>query len=572
MKYFKMRESKRKISFIMALALIVSLLPVSPVVKAAETTETMVYIDNELSEQTNVNIAKDVAGEVTVNVSGKTGITLTEKDKITIKAVAATEDDKDIVPTASAIATDGAVSGTKLDTGILTFSNGIWSAKVTGIMTDIKVMVSGTIAGSTTDPTPTPTAVVTKPPVTTATVSAISESNKNAFLSEDSKVLTSEQKEDVKTGTATLELNPIATVAPLPTDGKEKDALDNCINNADSATKKAINNLIGTPGKAFVFDLTIDLMFVKDGNKTKVSEVGGFAEAITVEMPLPDAYKNVGNVTYFVIRIHKDADGNVKAEILPCTVTGDKFKFESKKFSKFILCYKENKPWLSVTTPGPTTKPNATATPSASPSASAVPSATPVATTVPSGTNTPTDGATDGNGNNNPDVNKPDTGDGSEDGNTSTSGSSSKIKKGQKYTVNGIKYEIISTDSTKTVGFANGKKNSKKITIPATVKIKGKTFKVKSIKSNAFNNSKKLTTLVIGANVKIIEKNAFKGCKNLKKITIKSKKLTAAKVAKNAFKGINKKATVKVPKNKVKAYTKIVKVKGGAGNSVKVTK
>ncbi len=567
MKYFKMRESKRKISFIMALALIVSLLPVSPVVKAAET-KTKVYIDNELSEQTEVHIAEDVAGEVTVNVSGKTGITLTEKDKITIEAVVATEADKDIVPTASAIATDGAVSGTKLDTGIPTFSNGTWSAKVTGIMTDIKVMVSGTIAGSTTDPTPTPTAVVTKPPVTTATVSAISESNKKAFLN----VLTVEQKDDVENNRATLELNPIATVAPLPADGEEKNALDDCINNADSATKKAINDLIGTPGKAFVFDLTIELMFVKNGNKTKVSTVGEFAEAITVEMPLPDAYKNVGNVTYFVIRIHKDANGNIKAEILPCTVTGDKFKFESKKFSKFILCYKENKPWLSVTTPGPTTKPGATATPSASPSATAVPSATPVATTVPSGTNTPTDGATDGNGNNNPDVNKPDTGDDSEDGNTSTSGSSSKIKKGQKYTVNGIKYEIISTDSTKTVGFANGKKNSKKITIPATVKIKGKTFKVKSIKSNAFKNSKKLTTLVIGANVKIIEKNAFKGCKNLKKITIKSKKLTAAKVAKNAFKGINKKATVKVPKNKVKAYTKIVKVKGGAGNSVKVTK
>lgn len=47
MKYFKMRESKRKISFIMALALIVSLLPVSPVVKAAGPYIT-VYVDNQV--------------------------------------------------------------------------------------------------------------------------------------------------------------------------------------------------------------------------------------------------------------------------------------------------------------------------------------------------------------------------------------------------------------------------------------------------------------------------------------------------------------------------------------------
>lgn len=40
----------------------------------------------------------------------------------------------------------------------------------------------------------------------------------------------------------------------------------------------------------------------------------------------------------------------------------------------------------------------------------------------------------------------------------------------------------------------------------------------------------------------------------LKKITIKSKVLK-----KNAFKGINKKAKIKVPKNKLKKYTKLLK-------------
>ena len=48
----------------------------------------------------------------------------------------------------------------------------------------------------------------------------------------------------------------------------------------------------------------------------------------------------------------------------------------------------------------------------------------------------------------------------------------------------------------------------------------------------------------------------------MKSITIKSKKLS--KVGAGAFKGINKKATISVPKAKKKAYTKLLKGKGQA--------
>lgn len=52
---------------------------------------------------------------------------------------------------------------------------------------------------------------------------------------------------------------------------------------------------------------------------------------------------------------------------------------------------------------------------------------------------------------------------------------------------------------------------------------------------------------------------------------IKSKKLTLKKTGSNAFKGINKKAKIKVPKGKVKQYKKLVKAKG-AGKNTKVQK
>lgn len=171
-------------------------------------------------------------------------------------------------------------------------------------------------------------------------------------------------------------------------------------------------------------------------------------------------------------------------------------------------------------------------------------------------------------------------------------------------------YEITATDEQKKeVKYeAPANKKDKKITVPDTVEIDGEIYKVtkiekgafkkntsvtkvtigsniKEIGKDAFNGATKLTTVTVGKNVTTIGNNAFKGCKSLKSIaidkkvtkigsnafngckklktlTIKSTKLNDKNVSKNAFKGITKGTTVKVPKNKVKAYKKLFKKKG----------
>lgn len=155
------------------------------------------------------------------------------------------------------------------------------------------------------------------------------------------------------------------------------------------------------------------------------------------------------------------------------------------------------------------------------------------------------------------------------------------------------------------------------ISVPNTVILNGISYKVTSIAQNAFKNNKKLTKVTIGNNITAIGSNAFYGCKKLKNvsmgtnvttigtkafykctsltkitipakvsrigkqafygckklktITIKTKKLTSKKVGSKAFKGIHSKATVKVPKSKLKIYKKMLKAKG-IGSKVKVKK
>lgn len=114
--------------------------------------------------------------------------------------------------------------------------------------------------------------------------------------------------------------------------------------------------------------------------------------------------------------------------------------------------------------------------------------------------------------------------------------------------------------------------NNKKatVTVPATVKVSGVTYKVTSIAKNAFKNNKKLKKVTIGANITTIGANAFAGCKNLKTVDIKSKKLKS--VGKNAFKDIHKKAVFKVPAKKLKAYKKLLNSKAGIKKTMKIKK
>lgn len=136
------------------------------------------------------------------------------------------------------------------------------------------------------------------------------------------------------------------------------------------------------------------------------------------------------------------------------------------------------------------------------------------------------------------------------------------VKKGTKLIV-GTNTFVVTNVKAKTVSY-KGTKNKKatKITIPATVKSGKQVYKVTAIADNAFKNNKKIKTVVVGKNVRTIGKKAFYGCKNLKKITVQSSIIK--KVGAKAFKGINKKAVIKVPSKKYKAYKKVFKGKGQA--------
>ena len=72
-------------------------------------------------------------------------------------------------------------------------------------------------------------------------------------------------------------------------------------------------------------------------------------------------------------------------------------------------------------------------------------------------------------------------------------------------------------------------------------------------------------------NVKKIGDKAFYGCKKLKNITIKTKKLISKNVGNKAFGKILSKAVIKVPVSKVNVYKKILKSKG-VGAKVKIKK
>lgn len=133
-----------------------------------------------------------------------------------------------------------------------------------------------------------------------------------------------------------------------------------------------------------------------------------------------------------------------------------------------------------------------------------------------------------------------------------------KVKKGSIVTRNGCQFKV--TDKAKkTVSLIKGA-NKKKVTIPETIKIDGKKYKVTKIESQAFKSITKVTEVTIGENVISLGREAFANCSNLKKITVKSTKLKS--VGKNAFKGIKKKATIKVPKSKLKKYKALFKGKG----------
>ena len=230
-------------------------------------------------------------------------------------------------------------------------------------------------------------------------------------------------------------------------------------------------------------------------------------------------------------------------------------------------------------TPTPTATPTASpsATPSMTPAAS--PSATPAASpsVTPAGTNpgsTPSANPSEGNkatatpAPSDKSVIAPGETKAPADAKApETAGTKIASKKGDTYKVTDTSGKIPEVELTKSAA----KKKAKTVVIPKTVKVDGVNYKVTAIAEKAFAGNKKLKTVVIGADIEKIGAKAFYKCVNLKKVTIQTTKLKAKTVGAKAFAKIHKKAVVKVPKAKKKAYKKWLKKRGIGGKQKIVT-
>lgn len=113
---------------------------------------------------------------------------------------------------------------------------------------------------------------------------------------------------------------------------------------------------------------------------------------------------------------------------------------------------------------------------------------------------------------------------------------------------------------------------SKSVTVSATVKVNGVTYKVTTVNAKAFAKATKVTKITLPASIKLINKSAFTGAKKVKTIVLKGKKSITVK--KGAFKGVNtKKVTIKVNKKmSKKEFKKLKKALKKAGFKGKVVK
>ena len=183
--------------------------------------------------------------------------------------------------------------------------------------------------------------------------------------------------------------------------------------------------------------------------------------------------------------------------------------------------------------------------------------------------------------------------------------------------INNYKVTNNAMNGTGTVAFAGSANHAAAVSIPATVTLQGITYKVTKIASLAFNRNPDVVSVYVGANIVIIETNAFVACPKLVKIsgglrlkTINPKAIVncaklntfvitsavLSKIGTYAFygdkslktiyinkttkltkKGVKKSLkgssvkTVKVKKSKVKKYKKYF-TKKNAGRKVKVKK
>ena len=161
-------------------------------------------------------------------------------------------------------------------------------------------------------------------------------------------------------------------------------------------------------------------------------------------------------------------------------------------------------------------------------------------------------------------------GDGSGNGNGNGNGNNGTVAVGTPVETKLGRYEVIDpvNKTAKLVSVKN--KKAAKMSVPATVKVNGETFKVVEVGANVMKGNKKLTKVILGSNVTTIGKQAFSGCTKLKSVQLKGKAL--ATIGKQAFKKTSAKMIVSAKKlNKKQKAALLKKVKkAGAGKKVKV--
>ena len=262
-------------------------------------------------------------------------------------------------------------------------------------------------------------------------------------------------------------------------------------------------------------------------------------------------------------------DGVRPALHLNLKASSDAVSASSWSYAGSVTSNEEESETATPTPDGTATPtPDVTATPT--PDSTATPTPDVTATPTPDSTATPTEPS-----NNTTQTAKP-----TEETNKHNSLSKGTVLKDKK---NEVSYRVLAQDRVEFYKADN--KETTKITIPSVVSMDGVKFKVTDISDNAFNGCKKLKSVTIGksvttignkafskctslkkitipAGVTKIGKKAFYGCKKLKSITIKTKKLKNKSVGAQAFKGLHKKAVIKVPKKQKKAYTKWLRKKG----------
>ena len=130
------------------------------------------------------------------------------------------------------------------------------------------------------------------------------------------------------------------------------------------------------------------------------------------------------------------------------------------------------------------------------------------------------------------------------------------------------RYQVISGKNRTARLLSVKNKKAAKLSVPATVKISGVTFKVVEVGAKVMKGNTKLKKVILGANVTTIGKQAFQGCKNLKSVQLKGKALKSIKSG--AFKKTSAKLTVSAKKMSKKQKAALRKKLKKAGSSKKV--